>query len=193
VAALGVAVALLAGCAAPATGPAAQSPTTAASTSTIPVPAETTDIPSAPAEPTGIPASARGPYPVTRVVDGDTIWVRAGGQRVKVRLIGIDTPETVAPGEPVGCFGPEASARAKQLLSGREVYLELDASQGELDRYGRTLAYVWRTDGLFFQLAMVREGFAVEYTYDQPYRYQRELRAAEADARADGRGLWSAC
>jgi micrococcal nuclease len=155
------------------------------------VPSEEPSTPEAPDR--GLPASARGPYPVTRVVDGDTIWVRAGGQRVKVRLIGMDTPETVAPNEPVACFGPEASARAEQLLSGTDVYLELDPSQGELDRYGRTLAYVWMPDGVMFNELMIREGFAVEYTYDDPYRYQARFRAAEDAARAEGLGLWSAC
>lgn len=134
-----------------------------------------------------------GPFPVTKVVDGDTIWVGSGTGDVKVRLIGIDTAETVDPNEPVGCFGPEASAEAARLLTGASVYLELDPSQGDIDRYGRTLAYVWLEDGSMFNEVMIRDGFAIEYTYDDPYAYQAEFRDAQSAAQDQGAGLWSAC
>lgn len=134
-----------------------------------------------------------GPYPVTRVVDGDTIWVQADGGRLKVRLIGIDTAETVAPNRPVGCFGPEASAQTARLLDGEQVHLELDPSQGDTDRYGRTLAYVWLDDGRMVNELLVRNGFAVEYTYDDPYAYQAEFRDAQRQAQAADAGRWAAC
>lgn len=132
-----------------------------------------------------------GPYPVLKVVDGDTIWVDRSGQRVKVRLIGLNTPETKDRRVGVQCFGKEASQRATQLLDRQSVYLEHDSTQDSSDRYGRELAYVWTTTGMLVNLAMILDGFGHEYTYDLPYRYQQQFRAAEADARANGRGLWS--
>jgi micrococcal nuclease len=145
----------------------------------------------------------RGPvdagWRVSRVVDGDTIWVTRAGVTLKVRLIGIDTPETVAPGQPVGCFGPEASAYATELLLDRGVTLELDPGQGREDRYGRTLAYVWLDGpapgeyGAQFNLEAVRSGHARQYLYDEPYLWFTDYVAAEAAARAAGRGLWGAC
>lgn len=136
-------------------------------------------------------ADLLGPFPVTRVVDGDTIWVEDGGERVRVRFIGIDTAETVAPGEPVGCFGPEATAEAERLMAGQQVYLEVDESQGRYDRFDRLLAYVWLTDGRMVNHEMVRNGFAIEYTYDDPYRYQADFLAAEAAAESEQLGLWA--
>lgn len=141
--------------------------------------------------PTWAAENVRGPFPVSRVVDGDTIWVQTDSGRLKVRLIGIDTAETVAPGRPVGCFGPEATAEAERLLAGTSVSLELDPSQGELDRYDRTLAYVWMANGELFNLTMIRDGFAIEYTYDQPYRYRAQFKAAEKQAQQSGSGMWS--
>ncbi|MDZ4826811.1 MAG: thermonuclease family protein [Actinomycetota bacterium] len=135
-----------------------------------------------------VPSRATGPYDVERVVDGDTVRLTNGDS---VRLIGIDTPETVDPRQPVQCFGEEASEYAHELLDGESVYLELDPTQGELDRYGRVLAYVWLPDGRHVNEEMVAQGYAHEYTYELPYRYQDEFQAAEADARAADRGLWS--
>jgi micrococcal nuclease len=135
----------------------------------------------------------QGPFPVARVVDGDTIHVGTSQGDLKVRLIGIDTPETVDPNRPVGCFGPEASAEAKRLLEGGSVYLELDPTQGDVDKYGRTLAFVWMDPQTMFNLVMVQEGFAIEYTYDDPYAYQAEFRAAQQQAQAAGLGMWASC
>lgn len=132
-----------------------------------------------------------GPFPVTKVVDGDTIWVRVGGDRVKVRLIGMDTAETVAPGEPVGCYGPEATAEATRLLSNASVFLETDPSQGMYDRYERLLAYVWLEDGRLFNLTMIRGGYAIEYTYDDAYAYRDEFMAAQRQAEQDRVGMWA--
>jgi len=145
---------------------------------------------SAQAYPT-MPQGIQGPYTVVKVVDGDTIHVNVNGQKLKIRLIGIDTPEVVDPRKPVQCFGREASAQAKTILGGQSVYLETDPSQDSIDKYGRTLAYVWTELGRLFNLDMIADGYANEYTYYLPYRYQQEFKAAENDARTHDRGLWS--
>jgi micrococcal nuclease len=136
-----------------------------------------------------LPAGAVGPYRVLRVVDGDTVHVALHGDTT-VRLIGMDTPETVDPRKPVQCFGPQASARAHHLLDGKSVYLTYDPSQGRHDVYGRTLAYLWVGSRLYEE-EMIARGYAHEYTYDTPYRYQRQFRAAQAAARHREAGFWS--
>lgn len=122
---------------------------------------------------------------VERVVDGDTIVVRGVG---RVRLIGVDTPETVAPGRPVEFFGREASAFTKRLLEGRRVRLEYDRER--TDRYGRTLAYVHLADGTFANAEIVRRGYGHAYTRF-PFRYLDRFRQLEREARSAGRGLWN--
>jgi micrococcal nuclease len=130
-------------------------------------------------------------YPVAEVVDGDTLKVRMDARVETVRLIGVDTPEAVDPRRPVQCFGREASARARDLLSGKQVRVEQDPSQDTRDRFGRLLAYVWLEDGTFVNQALVAEGYAHEYTFAVPYRYQAEFKRAEREAREQRRGLWS--
>lgn len=130
-------------------------------------------------------------YSVVSVVDGDTVKLSIDGTTQTIRLIGLDTPETVDPRKPVQCFGKEASNKAKELLTGRSVRIEVDASQGTLDKYGRTLGYIFRDDGLFYNKYMIEQGFAHEYTYNIPYKYQSEFKAAEKSARENQRGLWS--
>ena len=132
-------------------------------------------------------------HPVLDVVDGDTVTVAYRGSEVSVRVIGIDTPETVHPTEPVECGGPQASATASALLSGKRVQLVFDPSQGRLDAYGRTLAYL-RAPGVGdFGLAMIRRGRAAEYTYDTSYAQQARYQAAEAKAQSADRGIWRSC
>jgi micrococcal nuclease len=145
--------------------------------------------------PRSIPDNAEGPFRVDRVVDGDTVLVRRDGRLVRVRLIGMDTPEIVDPRRGMRCFGREASAQAKKLLTGAQVYLAADASQDRRDRYGRELDYLWLADGQFFNQIMIRQGFALEYTYDLPYHFQDAFRAAQREAERQSRGLWatSAC
>ncbi|HTX87079.1 MAG TPA: thermonuclease family protein, partial [Candidatus Nanoarchaeia archaeon] len=121
-------------------------------------------------------------FKVVKVVDGDTVDVLINGKTERLRLIGINTPETVDPKKPVECFGPEASANAEKLLAGQEVRLAADPSQGDKDMYGRLLRYVWRSDGLFYNLEAVSDGFAFEYTFNAPYQYQAEFKAAQQDA-----------
>jgi endonuclease YncB( thermonuclease family) len=137
------------------------------------------------------PADAKGPYAITRVVDGDTDKVSIDGRSVTLRLIGIDTPETNNPRKPVQCFGNEASTRAKALLTGRKIWIQYDTSQDHKDRYDRDLVYVWLDGHTMFNQVMVREGFAHEYTYDRAYRYQAQFRTAQRQAKAAGLGFWS--
>lgn len=131
------------------------------------------------------------PGEVFAIVDGDTVDITVGDQVVRLRLIGIDTPETKDPNEPVQCFGPEATNRARELLTGQAVLLEADPTQGEYDRYDRLLRYLWLADGRLYNHQMVVEGYATEYTYDKPYKYQQLFRQAEQEAQAQLAGLWS--
>jgi micrococcal nuclease len=130
---------------------------------------------------------------VVRVVDGDTIDVAVGGTRERVRLLGIDTPETVHPYKPVQCYGKQASAKVTALLLGKRVRLEGDRGQGNRDHYGRLLRYVRMPSGTNLNRYLVATGYAREYTYGSPYRYQASFKAAERQARGAGRGLWGAC
>lgn len=133
---------------------------------------------------------ATGSGNVIRVVDGDTIVVRVDGNDETVRMIGLNTPESVDPRQAVECFGKEASDHLKELLTNTTVTLESDSTQDNRDRYGRLLRYVFKS-GRNINQQMIEEGFGYEYTYDQPYRYQSDFRAAQVAAKAAGRGLWS--
>jgi micrococcal nuclease len=126
-------------------------------------------------------------FQVTEVVDGDTIKVSTIGT---LRLIGMDTPETRDPRKPVQCFGREASNKAKELLSGKKVYLEYDPAQKQ-DKYGRTLAYVYREDGLFYNAEMIKQGFAHSYV-QFPHPKLDEFNTYQREARDNSRGFWAA-
>ena len=130
-------------------------------------------------------------YSITSVVDGDTVKININGTVETFRLIGMDTPETVDPRKPVQCFGVEASNKAKELLSGKKVRIEIDPTQGERDKYDRLLAYIHREDGLFYNKYMIEQGYAHEYTYNTPYKYQTEFKTAQKTAQASQLGLWS--
>lgn len=130
-------------------------------------------------------------YNVVKVVDGDTIDVSINGETKRLRLIGINTPETVDPRTPVECFGREASDKTKSLLTGKKVSLETDSTQGELDKYSRLLRYVFLENGTNFNLYMIKEGYAYEYTYNTAYKYQKEFKEAQAYAKTNNKGLWS--
>lgn len=130
-------------------------------------------------------------YAVSNVVDGDTLKVNINGTIETVRLIGMDTPETVDPRKPVQCFGKEASNKAKELLAGKKIRLETDPTQGELDKYSRRLAYIYTEDGTFYNKYMIEQGYAHEYTYEIPYKYQAEFKAAQKSAQENQRGFWS--
>lgn len=130
-------------------------------------------------------------FNVLKVVDGDTIDVDINGKTERVRMIGLNTPETVDPRKTVECFGKEASAKAKELLANQQVKLRADASQTDQDKYGRLLRYIWRDDGLFFNLEMIKQGYGYEYTYDLPYAYQAEFKEAQKYAEQNKLGLWA--
>lgn len=133
-----------------------------------------------------------GFYPVVRTVDGDTIVVAIDGTDEKIRLIGVDTPESVDPRKTVECFGKEASNFTKNLLSGKQVRLEADPTQGDRDKYGRLLRYVFLGDETLVNKLIITEGYGHEYTYRIPYQYQQEFKDAQNKARTEGRGLWAA-
>lgn len=130
-------------------------------------------------------------YTVTHVVDGDTIDVLINGKEERLRLIGIDTPETVHPNKPVECYGPEASAKMKELVLGKEIILEDDPSQGERDKYDRLLRYIHLQDGTNIIEKMIREGYAYEYTYSSEYKYQELFQEAEEASKSEKLGVWN--
>lgn len=124
---------------------------------------------------------------VLRVVDGDTIEVMYQGKKESVRLIGVDTPETVHPSKPVQPYGPEASAFTKARLGGQRVGLEFDVEQR--DQYGRLLAYVWLGDQMFNQV-LVQEGYAQVATFPPNVKYVDLFTQLQREAREANRGLW---
>ncbi|MGC1852797.1 MAG: thermonuclease family protein [Solirubrobacterales bacterium] len=127
---------------------------------------------------------------VVRVVDGDTIEARIDGEVEDVRLIGVDTPETVKPGEPVQCFGLRASRFTKRRLEGRRVRLVFGVERRDV--YGRFLAYVYVGDR-FFNPTLIRRGMARSLTIPPNDRFAPHLRRLERAAARSGRGLWGAC
>ncbi len=142
---------------------------------------------------------------VTRVVDGDTIEVRLEGRSEDVRLIGVDTPETVKPDTPVQCFGERASRFTKRRLTGRRVRLVFGVERRDV--YGRLLAYVYLADRTLavprphksrqrdrlFNAILVRRGLARSLTIAPNDRFAPRFRRLELIAARAGRGLWGAC
>ena len=130
---------------------------------------------------------------VKRVIDGDTIELDNG---IKIRYIGIDTPETKHPRKPVQYFGKEASEANKQLVLGKKVRLEYDVQK--IDKYGRTLAYVYlpirdaqgKEDEIFVNAWLVENGFARVSTYPPDVKYQERFLELERKAREGKKGLW---
>lgn len=127
------------------------------------------------------------------VIDGDTVDLIIDGQEERVRLIGIDTPETKARDTPIQCFGEEASAALRGLLPiGSTVRIERDDEPR--DRFGRLLLYLYRVDDdLFINRWMVENGFANAVSYRPNITFEAEFRAVEAEAQSAGRGLWASC
>jgi micrococcal nuclease len=140
----------------------------------------------APEPPVSAPATVHASdlRQVVRVVDGDTLLLD-GDERV--RLIGVNTPESVDPRRPVERFGKEAAAFTRTLVEGKQVRLEFD--QERRDRYGRTLAYVYLPDGTLLNEVIIREGYGFAYTRF-PYQRMEHFRSLEKEAREQGRGLW---
>lgn len=126
---------------------------------------------------------------VTHVIDGDTIRVGRGWRQTTVRLVGVDTPETVHPNKPVQYYGPEASAFTGRSLEGRRVRLQVKPLERR-DHYGRLLAYVVLEDGTLFNRELVRLGYARALTR-YPFRHRQSFVEAEAEAKRSRRGLWA--
>jgi micrococcal nuclease len=127
---------------------------------------------------------------VARVVDGDTVEIEFEGRRDDLRLIGVDTPETVKPGTPVQCFGPRASSFTHRRLEGRRVRVYFGVERRDV--YGRLLGYL-RLDGGMFNAALVRRGLARSLTIPPNDRYAALFHRLELAAARAGRGLWGAC
>jgi micrococcal nuclease len=130
---------------------------------------------------------------VVRVIDGDTVRVRLDDpdQSRTVRYIGVDSPESVAPDEPVECFGKEAGDFNRRLVAGRRVRLVLGRERR--DRYGRLLAYVRVQGGPLVEDELLRRGFARTLTIPPNDDRAPHFEALERKARSEGRGLWGAC
>ena len=138
-----------------------------------------------------IPSSAKGPYEVDRVVDGDTFIAKIGDEKVRIRILCIDTPESVAPeetGKTNTDEGQISSDRAKELLEGQSVYLEYD--EEEKDQYDRTLAYVYLADGRMFEEIMISEGLAKVVYYEPNIKHRDELYKVQDQAKKDKAGFW---
>jgi micrococcal nuclease len=130
---------------------------------------------------------------VDRVVDGDTFLATpasGAGRPVRVRVIGVDTPETVKPGVPVRCYGPQASAFTKRLLPEGAVLRVAPEPGGEVDRFGRQLWDVWLPDGRFLESVLAAAGTARAYPYPPQTEHAALIRTLADAARAQGRGLW---
>ncbi|WP_255502060.1 thermonuclease family protein [Algoriphagus sp. AK58] len=139
---------------------------------------------------TGIAQSKTGLLLVTKVSDGDTFWVtHPSGKEEKIRLIGINSPESRKTGnKDVEFYGKEASAFAKQLLLNKQVRLEFDVQK--YDRYKRTLAYAYLESGTMVNAFLIKEGYARATTYPPNVRYQELFQKLEREARSARRGLW---
>ncbi len=131
-------------------------------------------------------------YYVSSVTDGDTIKVVVDGRIERVRLLGIDTPETKDPRKPVQCFGVEASNYTKSLVDKKYVRLEIDKSQGDRDRYDRLLRYVYLQDGTEVNAELVKQGYAVAYLR-YPVAQTENYKELQSNAEESGLGLWGAC
>lgn len=131
-------------------------------------------------------------FKVKKVVDGDTFWLDDGSEKgLKVRLIGVDAPESRKTGnKDVGYFGKEAKNYLTNLLFGKSVRLEYDVDK--TDRYGRTLAYVYLEDGTFVNAHLVKYGYATILTVPPNVKYADYFLKLQAEARENNRGLWGA-
>lgn len=182
----------------PTSQPATSSPVATSST-VAPTSQPTTSASASQAIPRGVPRGAQQAK-IERVVDGDTVALRAlrsgsalmSTEQVTVRLLEVDTPETVNPNTGVECYGPEAAAFTKRVARpGSRVWVERD--QEARDRYGRHLLYVWTADGTFLNKELVRTGHATAVLYEPNDRYIQQMRRAEREAKAENRGLWGKC
>ena len=131
-------------------------------------------------------------YTVVEAYDGDTIAVRMHGKTEKIRLIGVDTPETKDPRKPVQCYGPEASDYSVLTLTGKKVRLVADPLSTNRDRYNRLLRYVYLEDGSLYNQQLIHGGYAKAYT-GFPFSHSGAFSAVEQQAKATSAGMWGAC
>ncbi|MCO4253365.1 thermonuclease family protein [Pseudarthrobacter raffinosi] len=143
--------------------------------------------------PSAIGYDAGGPYLVESVVDGDTLRISCNGTSTRVRLVGVNTPETETMKEdsPVECGGPEASEYLHSQLEGKDVFLSVDPAQGERDKYDRLLAYVWTADGALVNESIVELGHGEATGYGKDYAMSRTFEAAAEKAKDKALGLWA--
>jgi len=133
-----------------------------------------------------------GSYRVVEFADGDTISVDMNGKTERIRLIGVDTPETHDPRKPVECFGLAAADYTKKLIGDGPVRLEADSLSTNRDRYDRLLRYVYTSDNKLVEAEIIRGGYGFAYV-SFPFSKLDEFRAYEKEAREANRGLWSGC
>lgn len=127
---------------------------------------------------------------IDRVVDGDTVVALfQNNTSEKIRIIGMNAPESVDPRKEVQCYGKEASAHLRDLIQGKIVRLERDDSQQNKDKYGRLLRHVFLSD-LNIAESMIKDGYAYEYTYSAAYKYQKIFKIAQQEAQKNEAGLW---
>ena len=144
---------------------------------------------------TNSPSSDQPNSPViSSVIDGDTVVIRfAPGVEERVRLLGIDTPETVDPNRPVQCFGAEASAHLRALLP-PETSVRLERDIEARDHFGRLLAYIYREqDDLFVNLDLIAQGMADVTFYEPNITYRSEFNTSLVTAKTRAIGLWGSC
>jgi micrococcal nuclease len=133
-----------------------------------------------------------GQYRVIQVFDGDTIEVDMNGTPEKIRLIGVDTPETHDPRKEVQCFGRAATEFTKGLINSQPVRLAADPESTNRDRYQRLLRYVYLDDGRILQAEIIKQGYGFAYT-SFPFAKSTEFKQYETEARENNRGLWNEC
>jgi micrococcal nuclease len=129
-------------------------------------------------------------YKVTRIIDGDTFVVDDGTKKgIKIRLIGIDAPETRNTGKKQkGYYGNEAKQFLSSLIENKIILLEYDVEK--TDRYNRTLAYAYLTDGTFINAELVKNGYAQIATFPPNVKYVELFLNLQQEAKKDERGLW---
>ena len=134
-----------------------------------------------------MPQQQKQKVKVIRIIDGDTIEIEGN---IKIRYIGVNTPELHDPKKPIECFGQAASDENKKLVEGKEITIQKDVS--ETDKYKRLLRYVWVGD-IFVNDYLVRQGFAQVATYPPDVKYVTQFLEAQTEARENNRGLWKDC
>lgn len=137
-------------------------------------------------------ANQPGLYKVLEVYDGDTVAISMNGVREKIRMIGVDTPETHDPRKEVQCFGKAASEFTRELLDGQNVRLEADPTNQNRDRYDRLLRYIYLPDGTLVNAKLIEDGYGFAYIHF-PFEKLDEFEQLENEAREAERGLWGSC